>query len=260
MCLMNNVLKNFLDIFLLVFIDDILIYFKNREEHEEHLKLVLQVLRENNLYVKFSKCDTYLGHVIFEGVAVEPYKIKSIIDWPTPKDVSDIISFMGLTGYYRRFINGFSNIGYPITSLQRKGVKLIWKRKCEESCKQLKHILTNAPVLKIANPNNDFLVCTNLCKEGLEGVLMQEGHVIFYKSIKLNEHEINYVTLDLELVFIVHALKMWRHYLLERRFVLMTDHSGRIYLFDQPKLNVRQARWMDLLSEFDFEIKHIKGK
>jgi hypothetical protein len=116
------------------------------------------------------------------------------------------------------------------------------------------------PVLKIADPNDDFLVCIDACKEGLGGVLMQEGRVIFYTSRKLNEHEINYVTHDLELDAIVHALKMWRHYLLGRRFVLMTDHCGLRHLFDQPKLNARQVRWMDLLSEFDFEIKHIKGK
>ena len=97
-------------------------------------------------------------------------------------------------------------------------------------------------------------------KEGLRGVLMQEGHVIFYESIKLNEHEINYVTHDLELAAIVHALKMWRHCFLSRKFVLMKDHCGLRHLFDKPKLNTRQARWMALLSEFDFEIKHIKGK
>jgi hypothetical protein len=115
-------------------------------------------------------------------------------------------------------------------------------------------------VLKIANPNKDFIVCIDAYKEGLEGVLMQEGHVIFYESIKLNEHEINYVTHDLELVAIIHPLKMWRHYFLGRIFFLMTDHSGLRYLFDQPKLNARQARCMALLCEFDFEIKHIKGK
>jgi hypothetical protein len=134
---MNNVLCKFLNRFVLVFIDDILIYSKSREEHEEHLKLVLQVLREHRLYAKFSKCDFfqkqvhYLGHVISkEGVAVDSDKIKSIMDWPTPKDVSDIRSFMGLfmglAGYYRRLIKGFSKIGCPITSLQKKGVKFIW--------------------------------------------------------------------------------------------------------------------------------------
>jgi hypothetical protein len=115
-------------------------------------------------------------------------------------------------------------------------------------------------VLKIVDPEVDFLVCTDACKEGLRGVLMQKGSVICYESQKLNEHEVNYVTHDLELASIVHALKMWRHYLLGRKFVLMTDHCGLQYLFDQPKLNARQARWMALLSEFDFEIKHIKGK
>jgi hypothetical protein len=121
---MNNVLSKFLDKFVLVFIDDILIYSKNREEHEEHLRLVLQVLREHQLYDKFNKCDFfhkqihYLGHVLFEeGVAVHPDKIRSIMEWPTPKDVLDIRSFMGLVGYYRRFIKGFSKIGFPITAL-----------------------------------------------------------------------------------------------------------------------------------------------
>jgi hypothetical protein len=124
MCLMNTVLRKILDIFLLVFIDDILIYSKRGEEHEENLKLVLQVLRKHKLYEKFSKCDFfqkqvhYLGDVITqEGVAVDPDKINAIMDWPTPKDVPDIKSFMGLAGYYRRFIKGFSKIGYLITSL-----------------------------------------------------------------------------------------------------------------------------------------------
>ena len=129
---MNSVINNCLDIFVLDFIDDILIYSKSREENEEHLKLVIQVLREHNLYAKFSKCDFfekqvhYLGHVIYEEwVEVDTYKIKSIMDWPTPKDVFDVISSMGLAGYYRRFIKGFSKIGYPITSLQKKRVKFI---------------------------------------------------------------------------------------------------------------------------------------
>jgi hypothetical protein len=179
MCLMKNVLSKFLDKFVLVFIDDILIYSKNREEHEEHLRLVLQVLREHQLYAKFSKCDFfqkkihYLGHVLSkEGVAVDPDKIRSIMEWPTPKDVSDIRSFMGSTGYYRRFIKDFSKIGCPITALQRKGKKFLWTQQCEERFQTLKHLLTHAPMLKITDPEADFLVCTDACKEGLGGVLM----------------------------------------------------------------------------------------
>jgi hypothetical protein len=116
------------------------------------------------------------------------------------------------------------------------------------------------PVLNIEDPNKYFLVFTNSCKEVLGGVLMQEGHVIFYESKKLNENEVNCVIHDMELDTIVHDLKMWRHCLLGIRFVIMTGHSGLRYLFDKPKLNVRQDRWMALLSEFDFEIKHINGK
>jgi hypothetical protein len=127
MCLMNSVLSKYLDKFVLVFVDDILVYSKNREEHEEHLRMVLQVLREHQLYTKFNKCDfykkeiQYLGHVISaEGVAVDPQKIKEIMDWPTPRNVIEVRSFMGLAGYYRRFIKGFSKIGNPITHCKEK--------------------------------------------------------------------------------------------------------------------------------------------
>ena len=193
-------------------------------------------------------------------MAIDLDKIKAIMHWPTLKDVSDIRSFMGLVGYYRRFIKVFSKIGCPITSLQKKGVKFIWTLECKERFQELKYLLNNAPMLKTAYPNKYFLLCTNDCKEGLIGVLMQEGHVIYYESRKLNEHEVNYVTHDIEWASIVHSLKMWRNYLLGRRFVLMTDHCGLRHLFDQPKINARQVGWMDLLSEFDFEIKHIKEK
>jgi hypothetical protein len=141
------------------------------------LKLQLKEILEKGYF--FQKQLHYLGHVISEeGVAVDPENIKSIMDWPTTKYVVDIRSFMGLAGYYRRFIKGFSKIGYPITSLQEKGVKFIWTIECEETFQQLKHLLTNASVLKIADPNKDLLMYTDACKEGLGGVLMQEGYVI----------------------------------------------------------------------------------
>lgn len=124
----------------------------------------------------------------------------------------------------------------------------------------MKNFLTNAPVLKITDPDKEFVVCTDACKEGLSGVLMQEGQVILYESSKLNDHKHNYVTHDLELATISHSLKIWRHYLLGRGFVLMSQHIGIRYLFDQPNLNARQARWLATLNNFDFEIKYIKGK
>jgi hypothetical protein len=139
-------------------------------------------------------------------------------------------------------------------------VKFEWTSKCEESFQQLKEILTSAPILKIADPNEDFVWCTDACKEGLGGVLSQKDHVVCYESRKLKEHERNYATHDLELATIVHALKMWRHYLMGKKFELRTDHCGLKHLFGQPTLNARQTRWLEFLSEYDFEIKHIKGK
>ena len=124
----------------------------------------------------------------------------------------------------------------------------------------MKELLTSAPVLKIVDPNKSFVVCTDACKEGLGRVLTQNGHVIVYESRKLKEHERNYATHDLELVAIVHALRMWRHYLMGKKFELRIDHSGLKYLFEQPTLNVRHIRWLECLSECEFEIKYIKGK
>jgi hypothetical protein len=235
---MNSVLRKYLDKFVIVFIDDILIYSKTREEHEEHLELVLQTLREHQLYAKYSKCEfyqskvQYLGHVISgEGIFVDPKKVKSILDWPVLKDVSDIRSFMGIIGYYRRFIEGFSKLAYPITSLQKKGTRFKWTKKCQESFEKLKQLLTTAPILKVADPHKYFVVCTDASKEGLGGVLMQEGHVVAYESRKLKSHEENYAPHDLEFTAIVHALKMWRHYLLGNKFLLKTDNVSLKHFF-----------------------------
>eukprot|EP00253_Pinus_taeda_P012980 PITA_12980 len=267
MCLMNTVFHQYLDKFVLIFIDDILIYSRNIKEHEEHLRIVLQTLREHQLYGKFSKCDfykeqiQYLGHIITkEGIAVDPEKIKNIMEWPTPKDVADIRSFMGLAGYYWRFVEGFSRVAYPITSLQKKGKVFKWTTDCQRSFEQLKHLLTTAPVLCVADPEKEYVVCTDASKEGVGGVLMQEGKVIAYESRKLKEHEQKYSAYDLELTAVIHALKMWRHYLVGRKFLLMTDHHSLTSYFSQPTLNARQTRWVDFLGNFDFEIKHLKGK
>ena len=149
---------------------------------------------------------------------------------------------MTLVGYYIRSIAGFSKFVHPITSLQKKGIKREWTTECEENVNLLKELLTSAPILKIVDPNESFVVCTDVFKEGLGGVLTQNGHVISYESRKLKEHEMNYVTCDLELAAIVHALKMWMHYLMGRRFELRMDHSGLKYIFEQPTLNVRQTK------------------
>ena len=142
---------------------------------------------------------------------MDPKKIRAISDWPLPKDVADVWSFMGLTGYYRRFIEGFSKIAYPITSLQKKGVKFAWTSRCQKSFDKLKELLTRAPVLKVVDPLKNYTVYTDASLEGVGGVLSQDRHVVCYVSRKLKEHERNYVVHDLELAAMVHTLKMWRH-------------------------------------------------
>ncbi|KAH9297900.1 hypothetical protein KI387_029582, partial [Taxus chinensis] len=181
MSLMNGVFRTFLDRFVLVFLDDILIYSHSKEEHEEHLRQVLQVLREQKLYGNLEKCSffqteiQYLGHIISsEGISVDPSKIQAILDWPTPTSVTEVRSFMGLVGYYRRFVQDFSRIAHPITSLQRKGKKFDWSEKCEQAFQLFKERLTTAPILAVPDPTEDFVVCTDASLEGLGAVLMQE--------------------------------------------------------------------------------------
>jgi hypothetical protein len=181
MSLMNGVFREYLDKFIQVFIDDILIYSRTTEEHDEHLHLVLQCLREHKLYGKLSKCSFYqsrihyLGHVISdEGIAVDPAKVEAIMEWPAPTNVTEVRSFMGLAGYYRWFVEGFSNIANPITELQKKNKKFVWTEKCAEAFRRLKELLTTAPILKVLDMDANFLVCIDASKEGLGGVLMQD--------------------------------------------------------------------------------------
>jgi hypothetical protein len=220
MSLMNGIFRKYLDHFVQVFLDDILIYSKNEREHEEHLRIVLSCLRENKLYGKLSKCSFfqkeihYLGHIISgEGISVDPEKVKAIMEWPVLKNAHEVRSFMGLAGYYQRFVEGFSKIAKPITTLQRKGVMYEWTKECDSAFIELKRLLTSAPILRVSDMEKDFTVCTDASKQGLGAVLMQDGRVIAYASRKLKKHEELYVTHDLELAVVMLSLKLWRHYL-----------------------------------------------
>jgi hypothetical protein len=180
MSLMNGLFRDYLDKFVQVFIDDILIYSRTTEEHDEHLCLVLQCLREHKLFGKLSKCSFYqsrihnLGHVIYgEGISMDPAKVEAIMECPVPTDVMEVHSFMGLVGYYRWFVKGFSKIENPIMKLQKKKNKFVWTEKCTEAFQRLKELLTIAPILKVPDMDAYFLVCIDASKEGLGGVLMQ---------------------------------------------------------------------------------------
>jgi hypothetical protein len=215
MNLMNKVFMEYLDRFVVVFIDDILIYSKSDSDHEEHLRLVLQKLRDNQLYTKFSKCEfrigevSFLGHIISNGgISVDPANVKEIMEWSVPTTVMEIRGFLGLAGYYRRFIEGFYRIAKPMTSLLEKGREFKWDDKCQDSFDQLKKRLISPPVLVMPDLQKGFDIYCDACGQGLGCMLMQEVHVIAYASCQLRKHELNYPKHDLELAAIVHALKI----------------------------------------------------
>ena len=267
MALMNKAFQPYLDKFVIVFIDDILVYSRNKEEHEQHLRTVLQTLREKQLYAKFSKCEfwidevVFLGHVVSgRGIEVDPKKIEAVVNWETPKNVAEVRSFLGLAGYYRRFVEGFSLIASPVTKLLRKNVTFEWSEACQKSFDELKTKLTTAPVLAIPTGNGGFVVYSDASHQGLGSVLMQHGKVIAYASRQLRPYELSYPVHDLELAAVVFALKIWRHYLYGETFQIFTDHKSLRYLLSQKELNMRQRRWLELLKDYDCTIEYHPGK
>ncbi|KAK1643105.1 hypothetical protein QYE76_060910 [Lolium multiflorum] len=267
MNLMNKIFMKYLDKFVIVFIDDILIYSKDKEEHAKHLKIVLQILREHQLYAKFSKCKfwldsvEFLGHVITkEGIAVNPSKVQSVLEWKSPKNAKEIRGFLGMAGYYRRFIEGFSKIAGPMTKLLKKNTPFEWTDECEASFQTLKDKLTTAPVLAVPEPGKDYTVYCDASKNGLGCVLMQDRKVIAYGSRQLKPHEHNYPVHDLELAAVVYALKSWRQFLYGSKCELYTDHKSLKYFFTQKELNMRQKRWLELIKDYDLTINYTPGK
>ncbi|GJW39177.1 putative reverse transcriptase domain-containing protein [Tanacetum coccineum] len=217
MDLMNRVCKPYLDKFVIVFIDDILIYSKNKKEHEEHLKAILELLKKEELYAKFSKC---------------------------------------LAGYYRKFIEGFSNIAKSMTKLTQNGIKFDLGDKEEAAFQLIKQKLCSAPILALPKGSEDFVVYYDASHKGLGAVLMQREKVIAYASRQLKIHEKNYTTHDLKLGSVVFALKFWRHYLYGTKCMVFTDHKSLQNILDQKELNMRQRRWLELLSDYDCEIRY----
>jgi hypothetical protein len=257
-----------LDKFVVVFIDDILIYSKSEEEHAQHLRVILQRLRDHQLYAKFSNCAfwlrevPFLGHVIStEGIAVDPSKVQEVLEWKSPKSVTQICSFLELAGYYHRCIPNFSKIAKPMTQLLEKEAKFKCSPQCEEAFLTLKKLLTTAPVLTQPDIEKPFDVYCDASGTGIGGVLMQDGHTIAYASRQLRRHEEHYPTHDLELLAVVHALKVWRHYLLGNLVHIYTDHKSLKYLFTtQPDLNMRQRRWLELIKDYRLEVHYHPGK
>jgi ribonuclease HI len=193
-------------------------------------------------------------------LAVDLKKVAAILDWKAPKDVRGIKSFIGMAGYYRRFIEGFSKIDRPMTTLLAKNVEFKWTPACQESFETLKKKLTTSPVLILPDVHKPFSVYCDASYTGLGCVLMQEGRVVTYLSRQLKVHEKNYPTHDLELAAVVHALKTWRHYLYGQKCDIYTDHKSIKYIFTQSELNMRQQRWLELIKDYELEIHYHPGK
>ncbi|GJT98490.1 putative reverse transcriptase domain-containing protein [Tanacetum coccineum] len=229
--------RPYLDKFMIVFIDDILIYSKTQEEHVEHLRLVLELLKREKMYAKFSKCEFWLREVQFLGHVIN-----------------------GLARYYRRIIENFSKIAKSLTTLTQKSKTFDWVEEHELTFQTLKDKLCNAPVLALPDGSEDFVVYCDAFGIGLGCVLMQRGKVIANASRQLKFHEKNYTTHDLELGAVVFALKIWRHYLYGTKSVIYTDHKSLQHIFSQKELNMRQRRWIELFSDYDCEIRYHPGK
>ena len=255
MDLMNEVFKPYLDKFIVVFINDILIYSKSEKECEKHLRIILETLKEHQSYAKLKKCEFWLQSQfswpcnLEEGISVGPMKIEAIVNWPRPTNVTEVRSFLGMTCYYRRFVEGFSKPALPITRLIRKSTKFEWSDECEKSFHELKTRPVSAPVLIMPDGNKEFVIYSDASKKGLGCVLMPNERVVAYTSQQLKSYEESYPTYDLELPAVVFTLKIWRHCLFGAKCEIYTDHKSLKYLFTQRELNMRQRCSLELIKD-----------
>ena len=274
MHLMHQVLRSFLDTFVIVFLDDILIYSRTLSEHLRHVTEVLKTLRDNKLFAKESKCEIvqlqveFLGHrVDRDGLHMMDEKLDAIRDWPTLTNIADVRSFLGLCGFYRRFIKDFSKIASPLTELLHKDAPFVWGEPQRLAFEALKSAMCSRPILIIPDPKKPFVVCTDASGYAVGATLSQDidnGRGLLpvaFMSKKMSDAERNYSVHEQEMLAIVLAITMWRHYLHGNRFTVrvLTDHNSLQYFMTQPNLSRRQTRWMEMLAEYDFTIEYQPG-
>ena len=266
---MNTLLRPHLGKYCLIYMDDILIYSKTPQEHLQHLRAVLQTLREAQLYCKLSKCKfalqqvQYLGHIVTRGgVKPNPAKVSIIQDWPTPQSPKELASFLGLAQYFAKFIPCYAIMTTCLRSLLRKGAVWNWTEQCADAFLDVKYALSTDPVLATPDPDFPFEVIVDACQTGVGAVLMQGNRPVAFAGRQLNSAETRYHTTDQELLAVMFALQHWRCYLqgAKHPFQLITDHHPNTFLSTQPTLSRRQARWSERLQEYDFTWLHRPGK
>ena len=269
--LMNNIFKEELDAFVLVYLDDILIFSQTLQEHIGHIRQALEKLRTAKLYARLHKCSffqkrvEYLGFdVSAQGVQPSPEKVRTIVEWPRPQSVKDVRSFLGLAGFYRRFIKQFSLKARPLTDLTKDKITWQWTDKEENAFCNLKRSLVIAPVLRMPNFDLSFVVTTDASLVSVGAILEQDFgqglQPVAYESRKLNPAETRYSAYERELLGIVWAIGKWRHYLEGRHFIVQTDHSSLKHLPNQPSVSRRIWKWVSILQGYDVDIRHIPGK
>jgi hypothetical protein len=265
--LMNSIFNPFLRKFVLVFFDDILIYSKSWEDHVRHVDKVLQLLKEKQLYAKPSKCFfgvkevEYLGHIVsHEGVKVDPNKIKAMMDWQIPKTLKNIRGFLGLTGYYHKFVRHYGRITTPLTTLTKKDA-FSWTPEETKAFEQLKEVMCKAPVLTTPDFTKTFIVECDALGNGIGVVLMQEGRPLDFESRPLKGKDLHKPIYEKEMMAILHALKKWHPYLIGRHFKVKIDHDSLKYYFLEQRLSSEeQQKWVTKILGYDFEIVYKKGK
>lgn len=271
--LINETLREFLDRFVVVYLDDILIFSEETAEHQHHVSLVLEKLREAKLYAKAEKCEFDVDRVDFLGFTISPTgismdqsKVSTITAWPTPKSVHDVQVFLGFANFYRRFIKDYSKLTLPITALTKKNCIFTWSSDADAAFQGLKQAFTSAPILRHFDPNSQIIVETDASDSAVAGILSQYGtdnllHPVAFYSRKLTISEANYDIYDKELLAIVNCFETWRHYLqgASHQIIVYTDHKNLEYFASTKSLNRRQARWSIFMNSFDFVITYRPG-
>lgn len=266
MRIMNQAMRPFIGKFVVVYFDDILVFSNAIDNHIEHLRQVLNVLKHENLFVARQKCEwgadsvLFLGYVVSsKGLSMDTSKIAAIYDWHVPRTITKVRSFHGLASFYRRFVAHFGTIMAPVTECM-KGVQFVWTKQAGEAFVLIKEKLTSAPVLIPPNFSQSFELHCDASKMGIGAVLCQESRPVAFFSEKLAGARSRYSTYDVEFYAVVQSTRHWRHYLVRRNFVLLTDHDALKHLDSQNKVSARHAGWIAYLQQFTFTIRHKSEK